>query len=256
MADAPVPREPPPGPCAPMPITTRRSANRRPERVSFAGEALLLTVAGTFIIAELGDKTMLATFALAANQGALPTWIGSAADEIAANLVTVVVGRQVGHRLSPWLVGIGSAARFAIAGLAVPGPSLAEASVVTACSAPPGQAYDDSRGAEGGCFPDAPPGLAQHGSRGETTRLLHRCATRAGATGAAWPSGRAFWPGSRPGPPAGRSALRPGTAARARGLGAGRRACAGSRRRPSMAHPRRAGEPRRSDGAPVPCRPP
>src|SRR5688500_218439 len=84
-----------------------------------AGTALVLTVAGTFIVGELGDKTMLATFGLAATQGALPTWIGSTAGEIAANLVAVVVGRQVGHRLSPRFVRIGSAALFAVAGVVV-----------------------------------------------------------------------------------------------------------------------------------------
>jgi Ca2+/H+ antiporter, TMEM165/GDT1 family len=76
-------------------------------------------VAGTFILSELGDKTMLATFALAATQGALPTWIGSTAGEVAANLVAVAVGRQAGHRLSPRMVRIGSAALFAVAGIAV-----------------------------------------------------------------------------------------------------------------------------------------
>ncbi|MGH2382573.1 MAG: TMEM165/GDT1 family protein [Candidatus Limnocylindria bacterium] len=83
------------------------------------GIGLVLTVAGTFILGEIGDKTMLATFALAASQGALPTWIGSTAGEVAANLVAVVVGHQVGHRLSPRMVRIGSALLFAIAGLAV-----------------------------------------------------------------------------------------------------------------------------------------
>jgi len=84
-----------------------------------AGMALVLTVATTFIASELGDKTMLATFALAAQQGALPTWIGSTAGEVAANLVAVVVGRQAGHRLSPRVIRIGSAALFALAGAAV-----------------------------------------------------------------------------------------------------------------------------------------
>jgi Ca2+/H+ antiporter, TMEM165/GDT1 family len=84
-----------------------------------AGTALVLTVAGTFIAAELGDKTMLATFALAANQGPLPTWIGSTLGEVAANLVAVVVGRQLGHRLSPRVVRIGSAVVFALAGVVV-----------------------------------------------------------------------------------------------------------------------------------------
>jgi Ca2+/H+ antiporter, TMEM165/GDT1 family len=83
------------------------------------GIALVLSVAVTFIVAELGDKTMLATFALAATQGPLPTWIGSTIGEVAANLVAVVVGRQVGTRLSPRLIRIGSATLFALAGAAV-----------------------------------------------------------------------------------------------------------------------------------------
>ncbi len=86
---------------------------------NLVGGGLVLTVAATFVVGELGDKTMLATFGLAATQGALPTWIGSTGGEIAANLVAVVVGRQVGHRLSPRFVRIGSAALFAIAGTVV-----------------------------------------------------------------------------------------------------------------------------------------
>ena len=83
------------------------------------GAGLVLSVAATFVVAELGDKTMLATFALAASQGALPTWIGSTIGEVAANLVAVVVGRQVGTRLSGRMIRIGSAALFAIAGVLV-----------------------------------------------------------------------------------------------------------------------------------------
>lgn len=94
--------------------TTGAPAGRR-----LAGIALVATVAGTFILSELGDKTMLATVGLAATQGALPTWIGSTAGEVAANLVAVVVGRQVGHRLSSRMVRIGSAVLFAVAGVLV-----------------------------------------------------------------------------------------------------------------------------------------
>jgi len=88
-------------------------------RRRLAGISLIGTVAATFILAELGDKTMLATFALAATQGALPTWIGSTAGEVGANLVAVVVGRQIGDRLSARMVRIGSAVLFAVAGVAV-----------------------------------------------------------------------------------------------------------------------------------------
>ena len=84
-----------------------------------AGMALVLTVAGTFVAGELGDKTMLATFALAASQGPIPTWIGSTLGEVAANLVAVAVGHQVGARLSPKVIRIGSAVLFAVAGVVV-----------------------------------------------------------------------------------------------------------------------------------------
>ncbi len=90
-----------------------------------AGIGLVVTVAATFVIAELGDKTMLATFALAASQGAVATWIGSVIGEVAANLVAVVVGRQLGARLSPRWVRIGSAALFAVAGTLILAGALA-----------------------------------------------------------------------------------------------------------------------------------
>ena len=88
-------------------------------RRRLVGVGLVLAVAGAFIVSELGDKTMLATFALSATQGALPTWVGSAAGEVAANLVVVVVGQQVGHRLSQRAIRIGSAVLFALAGVIV-----------------------------------------------------------------------------------------------------------------------------------------
>jgi Ca2+/H+ antiporter, TMEM165/GDT1 family len=90
-------------------------AGRRP----LAGMALVLTVFGTFVVSELGDKTMLATFALATSQGPIPTWIGSTLGEVAANLIAVAVGHQVGLRLSPRAVRIGSAVLFAGAGIVV-----------------------------------------------------------------------------------------------------------------------------------------
>ena len=83
------------------------------------GLALVAAVAATFVLGELGDKTMLVTFGLAASQGAVATWIGSTLGEVAANLVAVVVGRQVGARLSPRTVRLGSAALFAIGGAVV-----------------------------------------------------------------------------------------------------------------------------------------
>jgi putative Ca2+/H+ antiporter (TMEM165/GDT1 family) len=81
--------------------------------------ALAAVVAGTFVIGEIGDKTMLATFALAARQDPLGTWVGATAGMVAANLVAVVVGRQLGTRLSPRVIRIGSSLLFALAGALV-----------------------------------------------------------------------------------------------------------------------------------------
>lgn len=88
--------------------------------------ALMTTVAATFIVGELGDKTMLATFALAASQGPVPTWVGATAGMVAANLIAVAVGRQVGTRLPARAVRIGSAVLFALAGLLLLGGVLIE----------------------------------------------------------------------------------------------------------------------------------
>jgi Ca2+/H+ antiporter, TMEM165/GDT1 family len=81
--------------------------------------AMAAVVAGTFMIGELGDKTMLATFALAARQDPVATWIGATTGMVAANLVAVAVGRQAGSRLSPSVIRIGSAGLFALAGALV-----------------------------------------------------------------------------------------------------------------------------------------
>jgi putative Ca2+/H+ antiporter (TMEM165/GDT1 family) len=81
-----------------------------------SGLALAALVAGTFVVGELGDKTMLATFALAARQDPIATWVGATTGMVAANLVAVVVGRQLGARLSPNVIRIASAVLFAVAG--------------------------------------------------------------------------------------------------------------------------------------------
>jgi putative Ca2+/H+ antiporter (TMEM165/GDT1 family) len=84
-----------------------------------SGMGLAVLVATTFVVGELGDKTMLATFALAARQDPLAIWIGATAGMVAANLVAVGVGRGVGARLEPRMVRIGSAILFGVAGAIV-----------------------------------------------------------------------------------------------------------------------------------------
>ena len=84
-----------------------------------AGIGLVLTVATTFILGELGDKTMLVVFGLAASQGALATWIGAVVGEVGANLLAVALGRTMGNRLDPRTVRLVSAGLFLFGGVLV-----------------------------------------------------------------------------------------------------------------------------------------
>lgn len=61
--------------------------------------SVLLGVTLAFVVAEFGDKTMIATLALAGNQAALPTWIGAALGMTLASGIAIALTRVVGARL-------------------------------------------------------------------------------------------------------------------------------------------------------------
>ena len=69
-------------------------------------------VFGAFTLAELGDKTMLATAGLAANAPAVATWAGASAGMVGANLLAVALGRAIGTALPKRVVRVGSAMLF------------------------------------------------------------------------------------------------------------------------------------------------
>lgn len=75
-----------------------------------------LAVAGAFLLAELGDKTMLATVSLATRHGLFGTWAGAALGMVAANLLAVAGGRALGTRLSARAVRLVAAALFLVFG--------------------------------------------------------------------------------------------------------------------------------------------
>ncbi|HEV7887974.1 MAG TPA: TMEM165/GDT1 family protein [Acidimicrobiales bacterium] len=77
----------------------------------------VVAVAVAFFLAELGDKTMLATITLATKEGLLGTWVGSTLGMVAADGLAIVVGRQLGARLPQRAIKIGSAAAFVVFGL-------------------------------------------------------------------------------------------------------------------------------------------
>jgi len=82
-----------------------------------AGTALVLTVAGTFIAAELGDKTMLATVTLAADHDWVGVWIGSTLGMVAADALAIVVGAIAGKHLPERFIQLAAAALFVVFGV-------------------------------------------------------------------------------------------------------------------------------------------
>ena len=77
----------------------------------------VLAVGGAFFLAELGDKTMLATVTLATQHGWFGTWLGSTIGMVAADALAILVGRMLGRRLPERIIKYGAAALFAIFGI-------------------------------------------------------------------------------------------------------------------------------------------
>jgi putative Ca2+/H+ antiporter (TMEM165/GDT1 family) len=77
----------------------------------------MLAVGGAFFLAELGDKTMLATITLATQHGWFGTWIGSTIGMVAADALAIMVGRMLGRHLPEKIIKYGAAALFAIFGI-------------------------------------------------------------------------------------------------------------------------------------------
>jgi len=78
----------------------------------------LLTVAFAFFIAELGDKTMLATVTIASEQKDFyGVWFGSTIGMVLADALAIVVGRLMGKNLPENLIKYGGAAVFLLSGV-------------------------------------------------------------------------------------------------------------------------------------------
>ena len=65
-----------------------------------------------FFLAELGDKTMLATVTLATTEEAWGTWAGSTLGMVAADALAIGVGRVLGTRLPERAIRVGAAVAF------------------------------------------------------------------------------------------------------------------------------------------------
>lgn len=79
-----------------------------------------IAVGVAFFLAELGDKTMLATITLATQYpgtgGVTGVWVGSTVGMVAADALAIVVGRWLGRNLPEKAIRIGAAVLFFVFG--------------------------------------------------------------------------------------------------------------------------------------------
>jgi putative Ca2+/H+ antiporter (TMEM165/GDT1 family) len=76
-----------------------------------------LTVAVTFLLAELGDQSMLAMVTLGAqHQSFVPVWLGSTLGMVVADAAAILIGVLVGRQLPANAIRYGAAAIFVITG--------------------------------------------------------------------------------------------------------------------------------------------
>ena len=79
---------------------------------------ILFTTFGVIFLAELGDKTQLATFAFSANTSSrLAVFIGSAGALVLTSMLGVVFGSAVHKLVPPHMIKTGAAVLFIVLGL-------------------------------------------------------------------------------------------------------------------------------------------
>ena len=82
------------------------------ERAGRTARSVFVAATLTFLLAELGDKTMLATITLATREGLVGTWLGSTLGMVAADALAIGIGVLLGRHLPDRAVRIGAAASF------------------------------------------------------------------------------------------------------------------------------------------------
>jgi Ca2+/H+ antiporter, TMEM165/GDT1 family len=85
-------------------------------RTDKATAPAFFVVFSAFLLAELGDKTMLATITLAADHDWVGVWIGSTVGMVVADGLAIVVGAVAGKHLPERLIQITAAALFLLFG--------------------------------------------------------------------------------------------------------------------------------------------
>jgi len=81
-------------------------------KASRSNRPAFFAVAIAFFLAELGDKTMLATVTLATTEVWFDTWVGSTLGMVAADVLAIGVGVFLGRSLPEKVIKVGAAVLF------------------------------------------------------------------------------------------------------------------------------------------------
>jgi putative Ca2+/H+ antiporter (TMEM165/GDT1 family) len=88
-------------------------------REARGGRWAILTIGMAFFLAELGDKTMLASVTLATTEEPIGTWLGSTAGMVLADTLAIAVGSVLGARLPDRAIRAFASAAFVVFGIAL-----------------------------------------------------------------------------------------------------------------------------------------
>src|SRR6056297_1039676 len=98
-------------------LTLRDADDDEEEAVSLRRGSVLLGVSVAFLVAEFGDKTMIATLTLAGNQPALPTWLGAGLGMTVASGIAIGLTTVIGTRLPERTLRVLAAGAFLLFGV-------------------------------------------------------------------------------------------------------------------------------------------
>ncbi len=88
-------------------------------RAQRASAPAFFAVTSAFLLAELGDKTMLATVTLAADNDWVGVWTGSTLGMVAADALAIAVGALAGRHLPERAIQLAAAALFLVFGASI-----------------------------------------------------------------------------------------------------------------------------------------
>jgi putative Ca2+/H+ antiporter (TMEM165/GDT1 family) len=98
-------------------VWTLRDDDDDEEATELRSSSVLVGVTLAFLVAEFGDKTMLATATLASTQAPVVTWLGAAAGMTLASGIAIAIASLAGARLPERVVRLVAAGAFLLFGV-------------------------------------------------------------------------------------------------------------------------------------------